>query len=129
MQVQYSFPELSIKSKPIQKDSIEEQTLLLISNNKRTVAELVKIHNTLYMNPVNIREIYQVIRNLREAGCPIVGDSGGLWIARTDTDIEVFSRKLEHKAKSDIQSMMNLRKTMLSMIRSNTPSIFDSLTI
>ncbi len=125
---QYSFPELGIKSKEIQKESIEEQTLLLLTGPKRTIAELVKIHNTLYMNPVNIRELYQVIRNLREAGCPIVGDSGGLWIARNQSDIEAFAKKLEGKAKADIQSMMTLRKTMLSMIRSNTPSIFDTLT-
>jgi len=78
---------------------------------------------------LNIRSIYQVIRNLREAGCPIVGDSRGLWIAKTPEEIEAFAKKLEHKAKSDIKSMMSLRRIMLSMIRSNTPSIFDKLII
>lgn len=73
------------------------------------------------------RKVYQLVRNLREAGYPIVGDSKGIWIAQSVREVEAFGEHLEQKARSDIKSMLHLKRTMLAMVRSNTPSLFDAV--
>jgi len=74
-----------------------------------------------------VRLVQQLIRNLRDLHCPIISDRSGSWIATSIDEIETFAEYLENKAKADIASMMTLRRSMLSMVSSKTPSLFDKI--
>ena len=76
-----------------------------------------------------VRKVYQIIRNLRELGCPIVGDHHGIWIAKSVEEVEAFAYHLEQKARSDVASMLHLKKQMLKMVNINPHSLFDSLNL
>jgi len=75
------------------------------------------------------RRMYQLIRNLREGGVPIVGDKEGVWIAKNDYEVVAFADHLEHKAKADIASMMYLRNKMLEIVQVKRTSLFDGINL
>jgi len=75
------------------------------------------------------RKVYQIIRNLREDGFPIVGDKDGVWIADSVSEVEYFAEHLEQKARSDIKSMLHLRRKMLAIVQSDIPSLFDNVSL
>ncbi len=125
---------LAIASTPLDDD--EHEVISLIETyGKVTIAQLVAGLDDLGAHEIHeearkkttTRKMYQIIRNLREAGCPLVGDTKGIWIAATQGEIEDFAEYIEKKAKSDIKSMLALKRRMLRMIRSNTPSLFDQV--
>lgn len=74
-----------------------------------------------------VRKIRQIIRDLREAGVPIVGNHKGIKIARSVDEIVEFCDILESKAKADIASMMKLRRKMLDLGGVGKASLFDDL--
>lgn len=127
---------LHVKSEPIEHGSVLDRVLRILDNYKQyTIADLVKLvdgagTHDQFESPrkaTSTRKMYQVIRELRDMNCPIVGDSKGIYLAKTVQQVRDFSAHLEQKAKSDIKSMMILRKKMMHMINDHTPSLFDDL--
>lgn len=124
-----------------------EITTKFVGDEERQVLELLQVYGKLQIGQIvgaiknlgsheqhehprkktTTRKVYQIVRNLREAGYPIVGDSKGIWIAESIGDVETFAYHLEQKARSDIRSMLHLKRTMLAIVHSNTPSLFDAV--
>lgn len=108
---------------------------LLVTYKKLTIGQIAFRLNDMgaherYEHPrkkTSTRKVYQIIRNLREAGLPLVGDVKGIWVAKTVKEIEDFAEHLEQKARSDIRSMMFLRRQMLAIAQSGMPSLFDAI--
>jgi translation initiation factor 2 beta subunit (eIF-2beta)/eIF-5 len=73
------------------------------------------------------RKAHQIIRNLRDMNVPVISDTKGSWLAVCVSDVEDFCNYLEVKAKSDIESMLTLKKKMLRMVESKQTSLFDKL--
>lgn len=134
------FGGITITTEPIGEN--EQMVLEILNKAKRDgkkmrISDLVKLLNKFgsheeheYPNTnTTPRKMFQIIRNMREAGVPIVGDKEGLWIASDVSEIERFAQYLEQKAKSDIASMLKLKKTMLSYIQSEATSLFDGLNL
>ena len=85
---------LTIESKELGAD--EERVLdLLRQYGKVRIGQLVRVADGMGAHDLHetarkkttTRKMFQIIRNLRDAGCPIVGDVKGLWIARTVWEI------------------------------------------
>ena len=107
--------------------------LSLLAGRKLTIGELTKFWNDFGAHPqhevarkqTTPRKMFQIIRDLRDAGCPIVGDAKGLWVARSVQEVEAFAEHLEQKARADVASMLELRNSMLLIVQSKVPSLFD----
>lgn len=119
-------------------DDTEDVVLLKQHRNatafrKFTIHQLCLIVNNAGSHPLfektqkktTPRKMFQVIRDLRMKGVPIVGDVEGLWIARSENELREFCDRIEQKAKSDIASMMTLRKTMMENLNDKKQSLFD----
>lgn len=135
-QYKFKISELDFEPVAILADGSDEQkTLLALHTGKKTIAQLVATVNLAGAHEIHerprkattTRKMYQIIRNLREAGCPIVGDPDGIYIASSVQDVIDFAYNLEKKAKADIASMMDLRKQMLSIVKREQKSLFDSI--
>lgn len=122
-----TFKHTGIQSLPIEEGTIEFEALRIIALGKTTITKLANELSIGLGQKVSNRFTHQIVRNLRDLNCPIIGDSSGIWIANSCDDIVEFANRLEHKAKSDIASMMTLRKGMLAMASIKAPSLFDNL--
>ena len=73
------------------------------------------------------RKMRQILRNLRDMGVPIVATVRGNKIAESTFEIMEFCEWLERKAKSDIASMLSVRKKFLRIAESRQRSISDKI--
>lgn len=136
--LQRGFGGITVKTKPVGEEEHRVFEILnhaKLAGKKMRIVDLVRDVNDLgtheeHEDPrkkTSRRKMFQIIRNMRDAGIPVVGDNKGLWIAGSVYDVERFADHLERKARSDIASMLKLKRTMLSFINSDMPSLFDGL--
>lgn len=131
----YKFPLIQTGKEDrlvIESDVLNEEqneVLLAIAEHKKlTISQLVGLVNDKGAHekheaprkPTTVRKMYQIVRDLREAKCPLVGDSKGIWIAKSTNEVADFANYLEKKAYADIKSMLELRDSMLSMVSGQT---------
>lgn len=62
------------------------------------------------------RQVYQIIRNLRDMRVPIVGDKSGVHIAERVDEVKDFADFIIDKANADYASMMRLKTAMLQSV-------------
>jgi hypothetical protein len=113
---------VTFESKPL--TEAEKEVLNLLANRHLSISELAdrvaclgshELHETMRKRTTP-RKMFQVIRDLRNKNCPIVGDKRGIYIADTTRQVREFADGLEQKARADYESMMQMRNTLLSMI-------------
>lgn len=116
-------PHIEVRSDPITQD--QRRVVELLRNGKTRIGTLISIFNDFgsherYEEPrkkTTPRQMFQMIRDLRDAGCPIVGDTKGIYVARTVSEVTNFAESIAEKALSDYQSMTKLKDRMLSIVR------------
>lgn len=138
--LQRGFGGITVKTKPVGDEEHQVFEILnhaKLAGKKMRISDLVRDVNDLgaheeHEEPrkrTTPRKMFQIIRNMRDAGIPVVGDTKGLWIAGSVYEIVKFADHLERKARSDIASMLKLKRTMLSYIQADMPSLFDGLNL
>lgn len=136
--LQRGFGGTTVNTKPVGDEEHQVFEILnhaKLAGKKMRISDLVRDVNDLgaheeYEDPrkrTTPRKMFQIIRNMRDAGIPVVDDTKGLWIASSVNEVMQFADHLERKARSDIASMLKLKRTMLSFVNADMPSLFDGL--
>lgn len=116
-------PHIEVRSKPITRE--QQRVVELLRNGRTRIGTLVGILNDFgsherYEEPrkkTTARHMFQIIRDLRDAGCPIVGDTKGVYVATTVSEVTNFADSISEKARSDYDSMIKLRDGMMAIVR------------
>lgn len=108
---------------------------MLTGGRRHTIAELCEAVNDLGAHEeheiprkrTTARKMFQVIRDLREAGVPIIGTNEGLRMAKNLQEIRDFADKIAGKSIKDLKSMEVLHDAMIKILPESRATLFDQI--